>query len=232
LISLRKIGAAFGGVSSATVRRTIMLPHDGLRKKLSFFVPFLDHFERQACRLWERAADSDLELKTLVLQLCPAADSGLIAREQDVERMIQLMRTLVVHSQPWFSEEIERRWDKFICLSCLATPAVHSYEPVIHILQERKRKKRQRPYKELAYTVLASEGKALHWTEIAERAERLGGRERFYVAHISPSLCGNKDLFVRVAPGTYALREWDAPWAQSTQIIRINPETAELEGAF
>lgn len=209
LISLREVGAVFGGVSSATVRRTLMLPHEGMRNKLSFFIPFLDHFEKQACSLWERIVDSDLDLKTLSLQLCPAPDSGLIAREQDVERMIHIMRTLVMHSQPWFSEEIECRWGRFICLSCLATPLVHSYEPVLRILQERRRKKRQRPYKELAYTVLAGEGKALHWTEIAERAERLGGRERFYAAHIPPSLCGNKDLFVRVAPGTYALREWD-----------------------
>ena len=209
LISLRRISEALGDVSSATVRRIITLAHEGLRKKLSFFTAFLDYFEERACSLRERAINANLDLKTLSIELTPEAASGLTANEQDVERAILLIRTLALHPQPWFSEEIEQRWSAFVFLSCLATPIIDSHEQVNQILEERKLKKKQRSYKELAYAVLAYEGKPMHWTEIAERAERLDRRDLFHAAHISPSLNSNKDLFVRVARGTYALREWE-----------------------
>jgi hypothetical protein len=126
--------------------------------------------------------------------------------------MIILIRTLVMHPQPWFSEEIEGRWSTFVFLSCLATPVINSHAQVSRVLEEKKLKKKQRSYKELAYTVLACEGRPMHWMDIAERASRLNGRNLFFAAHISPSLNSNKDLFVRVARGTYALREWEKQW--------------------
>ena len=114
-----------------------------------------------------------------------------------------------MHPQPWFSEEIEQRWSTFVFLSCLATPVINSHAQVSRVLEEQKLKKKQRSYKELAYAVLAYEGRPMHWMDIAERASHLNGRNSFFAAHISPSLNSNKDLFVRVARGTYALREWE-----------------------
>ena len=209
LISLRRISEALGDVSSATVHRIITLAHEGLRKQLSFFTAFMDYFEERACSLRETATDANSDLKTLGIQITPKAASQLVANERDVERVILLIRTLVMHPQPWFSEEIEQRWSTFIFLSCLATPVINSHEQVSQILEERKLKKKQRSYKELTYAVLACEGKPMHWAEIAERARRLDGRDPFYPAHISASLNSNKDLFVRIARGTYALRKWE-----------------------
>lgn len=209
LTSLRRISDELGDVSSATVRRIITLAHEALRNKLSFFSAFLDFFEGRACRLGERAIEADLDLKTLSLQLTPAPEAGLTANEQDVERMIILIRTLVMHPQPWFSEEIKQRCSTFVFLSCLAIPVIDSHEQVYQVLEARKLKTKQQSYKQLAYAVLAAEGTPLHWKEIAERAGRLSGRDSFYAAHMSPSLNSSKDLFVRVARGTYALREWE-----------------------
>jgi hypothetical protein len=207
---LRLTGANFG-LSQAGVRRIIEPAHEELRRKLVFLSLFLDHFEQKSAALRTDLGDGPLDLRTLVMHLLSEPRlPDLEADEKQVERLIVLLRSLVLQSNSWFKKQMEPRWPLFILLSCLVEPAIAKHEQVRRILQdrERKRKRKDIPYRELACSILAQAGKPMHFFAIAEGARQLGGRKSFSTNALHAVLIDHKEQFLRVGQGMYALAEW------------------------
>src|SRR5690606_2969100 len=99
--------------------------------------------------------------------------------------------------------------DPLRCICLLPPPLkLDELECQIKTYEARERQKQQdATYSELAFEILAKEGKPLHWQVISERAESLGRRKQFSPSSMFNMLCSTND-FVRTAPGTYGLAKW------------------------
>ena len=98
--------------------------YDHVRQNLNVLSIFLDYFEDKLSPVQASLQSSPLELETLIEHLLPdPAVSDLILDEQDVERMIVLLRSLVSHPGPLL-EEMKRRWPVLLLLSWLVEPAL------------------------------------------------------------------------------------------------------------
>lgn len=105
----------------------------------------------------------------------------------------------------------EKLWRRLSYAASVIPPQIEENSEVRRLVvesaRERRESARQWTYKELILRVLREECAPLHWSEIAERCERLGRRKSF-----SASTCFNqmtdRTLFVRVGQGRYGLAEW------------------------
>ncbi len=208
LLTLKETGIRLGGLSQERVCQIIGETHEDLHRKLGLLRHFFDHFEEKSNVLQKSLGIAPLDLKTLVLHLLPdPAHPELVVEEKVVERMIVLLRSLVIHPRPWFREEVVAKWPAFILLSCLVHPCIENRQ-VRQRLEERELKKKSQPAKEIVYAVLAQSGRPLHFSVIAEQSCHLGDHRAFSAAVALYMLTYHKTLFARVGPGTYALVEW------------------------
>ena len=106
----------------------------------------------------------------------------------------------------------EKTWPSLSFAACVLTPAIKEHCVVREYLEDVSRRARERTrqwsYRELAVQVLREEQGPLHWTEVAERCEGLGRRRIFSASTCFNRMQADKDVFVRVGQGTYALAEW------------------------
>ena len=143
LLSPKEIGTRVGGISGQRVYRIIQQAHADIRQNMNRLSVFLDYFEEKASRLHENLGTGPLELETLIDHLLPdPAVSDLILHEQDVERTIVLLRSLVLYHHLQLLDEMKGRWPTLLLLSCLVEPALAGHEPVRQILGEREAEKR------------------------------------------------------------------------------------------
>lgn len=100
-------------------------------------------------------------------------------------------------------------WPRLTFLTCFLHPIVKSYEPVGQewekIKAANKERERQWSYPELIEHVLERESKPLHWREIVVKARAVGRRRSVHPGSVMNTMIASED-FVRVAPGTYALK--------------------------
>jgi hypothetical protein len=208
LASLKQTGAKFG-LSKGSLRRTIEQAYDQLRRKMVFLSLFLDHFERKSEALQKDLLQGSLDLGTLALHLLSEpVPPELAVEEWQAERLILLMRSMVLQPDSWFQVHIELRWPSFILASCLVEPAITKHNPVKGLLRARKLERKNKTYAELAYQILAKSGKPMHVFAIAEEARQLGRRNSIRREAVQNILITRKDLFLRVGQGVYALAEW------------------------
>jgi hypothetical protein len=209
LLTLKEISIRLGELSRERVGQLIWETHEHLHRKRGLLSHFFDHFEEKSKVLQKSLARDPLDLKTLVLHLLPdPTHSELVVGEKEVERMIVLVRSLILHPRPWFREEMETKWPAFILLSCLVQPVLAQHEQVRQILEERKPKQKKQTTREIIYSVLARTRKPMHWSDIAEEVSRLSGGRTISGSAVHNLLTYHKKLFARVGRGTYALVEW------------------------
>jgi len=213
LSTLEQTGANFG-LNKAKLRRTIERAHMQLQQKMVFLSLFLDHFERKSGALSKELGNGPLDLKTMGLHLLSdPKPPDLVLEAKKVEKLIILIRSMVLQSSPWFKEQMEPRWPSFIMISCLAEPPIAKYAQVRQILRTRNQGRKITPNWELAYSVLAQAGKPMHFSAIAEGARQLDSRFSLSAKGMHQTLITHKKFFVRVGPGEYALAEWEVQTA-------------------
>jgi hypothetical protein len=208
LSSMEEIAVKFE-LSKRTVRRTIDQAHDQLQRKMVFLSLFLDQFEKKSNSLHNELGNGPLDLKTLSLHLLSEPVlPDLAVEEWQAERLILLVRSMVLQPSSWFRAHMEPRWPSFILSSCLVEPAIVKHTQVRRLLRARKLEGKNMAYWELAYRILVQSGKPMHVSTIAEEARQLGGRDSLKLGALQNMLSARKDLFLRVGPGAYALAEW------------------------
>ncbi len=103
-------------------------------------------------------------------------------------------------------------WPLLSFKACALVPAIERHPAVADALSRLRladsEARRTWTYEELAETVLREEGAPLHWSEAAERAERLGHRSNFSSPAFFNALQGAHSKFARTSAGTYGLSEW------------------------
>ena len=125
------------------VCHTIERAHDQLRRKMVFLSLFLDHFEKKSHALQKDLGHGPLDLKTLALHMLSEPDLPELAVEEwQAERLILLMRSMVLQPNSWFQGQIEPRWPSFILLSCLVEPAIAKHKQVRRLLRVRNWKEK------------------------------------------------------------------------------------------
>jgi len=203
LIEFRAMQAASREQTSAKfslgkgkVCHTIERVHDHLRRKMVFLSLFLDHFEKKSHALQKDLGHGPLDLKTLALHMLSEPDLPELAVEEwQAERLILLMRSMVLQPNSWFQGQIEPRWPSFILLSCLVEPAIAKHKQVRRLLRVRNLERKNISYRELTYQILSQSGKPMHFSAIVEEARRLGGRDYFRREALQNMLITRKDLF-------------------------------------
>jgi hypothetical protein len=126
-------------ISALHLRPSLQQAHEHVRQNLNALSIFLDYFEDKLSPFQESLQSSPLELEILIELLLPdPAVSALILHEQEVERMIVLLRSLVPYPSPLL-EEMKGRWPVLFLLSCLVEPALAAPGQVKQILKERER---------------------------------------------------------------------------------------------
>ena len=121
--SLKKTGAR--GINGQQLRPSLRQAHDHVRQNLNVLSIFLDYFEEKSTCFQESLGVRPLELESLVEHLLPdPAASEVLLDEKEVERMILLLRNLVMYPGPRFAEELEQRWPVLLRLSCLVEPVL------------------------------------------------------------------------------------------------------------
>ena len=117
--------------------QSIQRAHEHVRENMGILCIFLDYFEERSSRFRDNMGTGPLELETLVRHLLPdPAASDLILDEKEVERMIVLIRILVLYFRTWVAQEIEPRWPVLLRMSCLVEPALTVHEPLRQIRKE------------------------------------------------------------------------------------------------
>ena len=126
--------------------------------------------------------------------------------DQDLRRLLVTMRVL---GSLGIAESM---WPRMSFAACVLPPAIEGHRGVGEYLVakagERTKGRRRRTYSSMARRVLSDGGAPLHWTEIAERCEKLGERETFSESSCFNAIQADTKTFVRVGPGTYALTAW------------------------
>jgi hypothetical protein len=90
----------------------------------------------------------------------------------------------------------------------MLTPPVLKHKKVAAEVEQEYHGRKKLPYSKIAYQILAEAGEPLHWSLIVERAYELNRRSSFDSTTLYNAILRNKNLFVRVSQGTYALVEW------------------------
>jgi hypothetical protein len=141
------------GFRRQRIFQSIQRAHEHVRETLSILRIFLDYFEEKSSGFCENMGAGPLELETLIRHLLPdPAVSDLILDEKEVERMIVLLRILVLYFHTWIAQEIEPGWPDLLRLSCLVEPPLTMLKPVRQIFNEQGQA-------ETASTSLCSGGK-------------------------------------------------------------------------
>lgn len=209
LLTLEEIAIEIGGVTRERVRQIIELVNEKVQSKINSLAIFCDFFDEQAKLIRKRLKNSNPNISDLVnefITLLPK--SNLVATEESVEKVISLIRLLVILDKPWAREFFGAKRKELTFLVCLAEPAVEKNEKVHEFLELEKVKNKRVTYKEIARMVLSDAKRPLHWTEIAEKGYKLNKRERFETRALYHVLLAHEDVFVRVGQGTYELAEW------------------------
>ena len=135
------------------------------------------------------------------------AESGKSSQPDTVLRIALVLRALTAVRPA----EMRAVFPNLSYMAAFARPAILAHKDVAMELGVRAGLRtdanRHWTYAVLAQAVLADSPIPLHWREAVRRAEALGHRKSFSVGGFANVLFGRDDLFARVAPGTYALRE-------------------------
>ncbi len=126
---------------------------------------------------------------------------GISFTTNDIQRLIVAIRAA--------PNKCGVKWPQLTVLTCFLYPRVRGYSPVDKKWREleaaRKEKERQWSYPELIEYVLDEESKPLHWREVVQKARAIGRRRSVHPGSVMNTMIASDD-FVRVAPGTYALK--------------------------
>ena len=132
--------------------------------------------------------------------------SNGLPSDEEVHRLLVVLRALTG------AGSAEARWPILSFRACVLSPPIEKHSEVRKQLEDvaaaARKRARQWTYRELALHVLREELGPLHWSEIAERCEGLGKRRDFSASSCFNQMQMDRDLFVRVGQGTYALTEW------------------------
>ena len=155
--------------------------------------------------LGERVAGSfEADVDHLVAEIRNVSNG--VPLGEDVHRLLVVLRALTG------AGNAEGTWPILSFRACMLSPAMEKHSEVRKRLDQAEAAARERTrqwtYRELALHVLREEQGPLHWGEIAERCEVLGKRKDFSASSCFNQMQIDKDLFVRVGQGTYALTEW------------------------
>ena len=209
LFTLEEIAIKAGGVTRERIRQILDQVQERVRKNLNLINIFCDYFEEVAESLRKRSEGEKYTISALAEHYKSQLPSQrLSATEKALESLIAIVRLLVIHDKPWSEHVLQKRWKKACFLACSAIPPIKKHAEVGQILIKEQEESRKVSYKELAFSILTNEKKPMHWSEIAERAYRMGRRDSFNSTALYNVLMNYPELFVRVDAGTYALVEW------------------------
>lgn len=206
-LSLKEIATDVGGITRGRVHHIINQVLEKIRANIKPLSTFFDFFEKIAIENRSKLENETFSINTLVEHLNKGfIDSHLYATDEDIEKLITLIRVLVLHRKPWVEELIEANWANIVFLSSLVDPAIEIGGGIRQGAGTQR--KREASYKTLAISVLNESRKPMHWSEIAKQAEKLSNRHNFETRGLYSVLLTNDDVFVRVGQGTYELVEW------------------------
>lgn len=209
LLTLEEISVEIGGVTRERVRQIIDLVNEKVQSKLKLLLFFCDCIDDQAKLIRKKIKNNELTISTLASEFkLIISESNLVATDEALERLIAIVRLLVISDKPWARENFVEKRKELTFLVCVAEPAIEKNAKVHQILELEKKKNKKLTYKEIAYSVLSEAKRPLHWREIAEKAYKLNKRERFETRALYHVLLDHEELFVRVGQGTYELVEW------------------------
>ena len=192
------------GVTRERVRQVQEAALDVLNKKVNQLAPWLNKVEEL---LGEQASTSRIEADAtsrliLMIQNVLNRDSS----DESVHRLLVVVRALAS------AGSVEMTWPLLSFQACILSPPIKGHAQVRKQLEEdaavMRERTRQWTYRELALHVLREEQGPLHWREIAERCEGMSRRAGFSASSCFNQLQADRELFVRIGQGTYALAEW------------------------
>lgn len=120
------------------------------------------------------------------------------------EYLVALLRSLAFARK----NNLLQRWPNITLSCCRMHPLVARHPTVQQELFAQQDARRRNTYADLALSVLEEAGEPLHWQELSNRAEALNRRSQFSPSGFFNALSSDKELFVRVDRGTYALAAW------------------------
>ena len=209
LLTLEEIAAQAGGVTRERIRQIIDQIHERIRGNLNLLKIFCDIFEERTKSIDKCFNNIDFTITALAKQCkVQLPDQDFRATESEIETLIAIVRLLAIRGKTWAQEFVYVRWKKFVFMSCVAKPSVTGHEAVKQTLIDNILKNRKLSYKELSLSILSTQKRPMHWSEIVERAYHIGLRESINSSALYNALTNYPELFVRVDPGTYALVEW------------------------
>ena len=190
------------GVTRERIRQIEKAGVDVLNARATQLAPRLKEMEEA---LAERLAGTmEANVDYLVSEIRDASNDS--PADEDIRRLLLVLRALTGDGNA------EARWPILSFRACMLSPAIDRHGEVRKRIEEAaavsRERTRQWTYRELSLHVLREEQSPLHWREIAERCERLGKRRDFSASSCFNQMQMDRDLFVRVGQGTYALTEW------------------------
>ena len=127
---------------------------------------------------------------------------------EEIKRLLIALRAVVDDG----SNIPEKLWPRLSFVACALSPPILKHTKVAEELgRKQKREKEQHriwKYDELAEAVLKEANTPLHWSEIADRAEKMGHRRSFNATGLYNALLRDKDKYAHIGPGTYGLTAW------------------------
>lgn len=190
------------GVTRERVRQIEKAGVDVLSARATELAPRLKEVEEAIAERVTGTIEADVD--HLVSEIRDASNDS--PADGDVRRLLLVLRALAGDGSA------EARWPILSFCACMLTPAIGKHGEVRKQIEEAaaasRERTRQWTYRELSLHVLREEQGPLHWREIAERCEMLGKRRDFSASSCFNQMQMDRDLFVRVGQGTYALTEW------------------------
>jgi hypothetical protein len=183
---------------------------------------------RERIRQIEHKALTRLWNSTLVLsEVCDALErnSKLLGEPFTVRRAALLRRISRVLSEVDYSgtaadrhrlilvfraahQKFGRQWPRATFLFCSLQPPRLDHPGIADAVEAKKEAERELSYTELAQHVLQEEDAPMHWHDLVRAAERAKRRKSITPSALFNAVLYRKDLFVRVASGTYGLVAW------------------------
>ena len=194
------------------VRQRILRCIERCRKRAGALGPALEAMETAAKRLGDPLFEMLAPDRALLRVVGSLTYSGFDdARPTNLVRLFSALRG-VVNKYPM---EFTKAYPKATYFICAINPPVTQHTGVAEGLQRAQDKNRSWSYIELARKVLEDAGEPLHWSVIAQRAEKIGHKSTFYSRSLHNALVCH-DIFVWQEQGTYGLASWGMNRARYT----------------
>ncbi len=209
LLTLDEISVELGDVTRERVRQIQIKAMDKVKSGIGRILMPLLWLDEEVHRDWAKFEAVTTINEAIFIYQATLSDMGWeFAQGKEVRQLLLLIRALVYSNMLDFY----KHFPHLSYVACRLAPHLLKH-PVIadqerELRYHQAEQERNLTYYELAKIVLTEADAALHYMELARRAEDINRRDNFNIKGIHNVLLGNPNTFAYVDQGTYGLVSW------------------------